>query len=161
MEHKAFAFRWHAYEQELRPKLVDALASGNCKVLIKWINQNREQLTDPYEGAPLPEDWQNDFVESEIPEDFGEFALTKFYDPTDSHGLGYEWLQIAERFSDFTSQLLGTPENSFDPGKLGSYFLTPPAAAEAVFALRNVPNDSIQEYSEFLSRCSSGVYITF
>jgi hypothetical protein len=130
MSHKAYAFDWSAFARdELHNILLDALSSGDTNGLIRYIEANQDHIKDYYEGGPLSDNWRNVLANFDVQE-FGDFALTRFYDPQKDSGLGIEWRGIDEHLSE-TDQavLLGTPFGSssayFDPGRQGSYFQTP------------------------------------
>ncbi|MEP0857854.1 hypothetical protein [Trichocoleus sp. DQ-U1] len=128
MEHKAFVFDYDAFADELGNILENALLTNNNERLVNFIKQNLNFLKDPYEGEALSTSWDT-MVEPKDPHQYGDFALTKFYDPQDDIGLGAMWENIQnilkiECGKDFV--ILGTPfgfkDNYFDPGKMGSYF---------------------------------------
>ncbi|MEW5858931.1 MAG: hypothetical protein AB1861_16355 [Cyanobacteriota bacterium] len=130
MEHKAFVFDYDAFVDELGNILENALLTNNHERLASFIKQNLNFLKDPYEGEALSTSWET-MVEPKDPHQYGDFALTKFYDPQDDIGLGamWEWENIQkilkrECGKDFV--ILGTPfgskDNYFNPGKMGSYF---------------------------------------
>jgi hypothetical protein len=127
MDHKAFLFDFDRFDRELRPLLESALWTGDFCAMISFIDEYRANLRDPYEGEPLGEDWRN-MLEVEDAHQFGDFALTMYYDPRENIGLGGKW----ERIQDLVagdgpgSSILGSPmgpsKAPFDPGKMGSYF---------------------------------------
>lgn len=132
MLHSAFVFDHVGFSAELRDTLVMSLTTESPEPVKAWINTNRGSLVDPYEGGSLPEDWETLVPDGSV-QAYGDFALTKYYDPTDSIGLDEAWEKIGE----FLEQLglgegviLGRPLESdggvlFDPGGCGSYFQTP------------------------------------
>lgn len=128
MEHKAFVFDYDAFVDELGNILENALLTNNNERLVNFIEQNLNFLKDPYEGEALSTSWET-MVEPKDPHQYGDFALTKFYDPQDDIGLGAMWENIQnilkrECGKDFV--ILGTPfgpkGNYFDAGKMGAYF---------------------------------------
>ena len=54
----------------------NALRSGDCGQLVEFIELERAELTDPYEGEPLPPDWEQ-LLEQKDTHQYGDFALTK------------------------------------------------------------------------------------
>lgn len=174
-EHKAFVFNYVDFQKELQPVLVDALASGDASGLVSFIESNRMVLRDPYEGFPLNEAWR-ELVEEEDAHQFGDFALTKFYDPRYDIGLGSSWEQVQsaldEKFGRGVVTVLGQavgPEGAFfDPGKMGSYFWSEEAASAAWHKLLDLQaeeqTEASNKFSELLERCVSegkGMYVTF
>jgi hypothetical protein len=131
MEHKAFVLDYNAFDRELRPVLERALSSRDISALIAFITANIGELTDPYEGDPLGEDWEA-MIETQDTHQYGDFALTKYYQPTADIGLGASWEYIQELIANdpalTESPILGTPigpkDNFFDPGMMGAYFQT-------------------------------------
>jgi hypothetical protein len=128
MEHKAFVFDFQGFEKELRPILEKALASNNSSELLRFIEANRASLKDPYEGEPLGEDWR-EMAEGQDPHQWGDFALTKYYEPSDDRGLGPRWEALQSQLlaklgkdQALLGKTVGPPANPFDPGKMGSYF---------------------------------------
>lgn len=174
-EQKAFPFDYCGFQNEFEPVLLDALASGNLARLISFIESNRGVLRDPYEGYPLDEDWRG-LMEEEDAHQFGDFALTKFYDPRDDIGLGSSWEQVQsaldKEFGRGVISVLGHavgPDGAlFDPGKMGSYFLSEETAREACRKLRDLQaearTEAIGNFLELLERCvaeGKGSYVTF
>jgi hypothetical protein len=128
MEHKAFVFDHEEFELELKEILEIALNLNEIRGLEDFITLNINYLTDPYEGERLPENW-DEMLEYKDPHNYGDFALTKFYNPTEDIGLGYDWIEIEDVLSNEYGEcicILGNPigkeNNYFDPGKMGSYF---------------------------------------
>jgi hypothetical protein len=127
LDHKAFLFDFRRFEAELLPILENALATGDCDELIAFVRENVASLADPYEGQPLAADWEAMIVAPD-PHQCGDFALTKFYDPTDDIRLGPSWAEVQEQiassggftWSPILGRSVGPAENPFDPGKLGS-----------------------------------------
>lgn len=128
-EHKAFLFDSNSFENDLRPVLERALLSGDPTGLVGFIIRNLKKLRDPYEGQPLGLEWES-MIETKDSHQYGDFALTKYYDPTADIGIGLEWESIQDVISKdpllIESPILGATVGShldpFDPGKLGSYF---------------------------------------
>ncbi len=131
MDHKAYAFDYDAFDAELRPVLEKSLRSGDIAPLLGFIREHFAELKDPYEGEPLEENWQ-DLLTYEDPQEYGDFALTKYYSPSDSVGVSTDWLELEELLvseleqgTDFTmGHTVGPPGNLFDPGRMGSYFMS-------------------------------------
>lgn len=173
MEHKAFIFDYQKFEQELLPLLKDGLATGECSSLILFIQQNLGSLTDPYEGEGLDDDWE-ETIESEDPHQYGDFALTKYYDPTNDIGLGSAWQSIQEvlpdnqRISPILGLIVGDARNPFDPGKMGAYFQNAGQVSGSLIFLQRLvqehPSEEVNEALELLLRVSQsqkGLYVTF
>lgn len=129
MEHKAFLFDYDSFDRELRAILEDGLRTGDHHVLVSFINSNLRNLCDPYEGEPLGTDWEA-MIETLDSHQYGDFALTKYYKPTDDIGLGAAWENLQELISNdplltespILGSTIGPKDAPFDPGKMGSYF---------------------------------------
>ena len=168
MDHKAYAFNWTRFDLDLHPLLVDALAANDTTELEAFTDQHRQELTDPYEGAPLPEDWRA-MLENRDVHEFGDFALTRHYNPRDEWGVGEEWMELSEQLSEAAVGALlgspvGPPEARFDPGRLGSYFQTPAMVRESQAMLRREERPELQDHLRLLEQCVAarlGVYVTF
>ena len=175
MEHKAFLFDGDRFDVELRPVLEAALSTGDCSPLVDFIRDNLDALTDPYEGEPLEPDWES-LLETKDADNYGDFALTKYYDPASDIGLGAGWDLIQDLVADDpaadTSPILGTtvgPDDSpFDPGKMGSYFQSPSQAAASLRRLRDLaresPSDAAADAVRMLEQAveaGKGLYVTF
>lgn len=135
-EHKAYVFDFQLFKEELSSILNQALLDKDASGLIGFIDSNIADLINPYTEEAMSGDWQS-YLEIGDIDEYGDFAITKYYDLEDDIGLGYNWLDIqnilvknlrtlegeSERQK---SPILGNafgPENKeFDPGKLGSYF---------------------------------------
>ncbi|QDT66000.1 hypothetical protein [Calycomorphotria hydatis] len=173
MEHKAFLFNYEQFEHELLPKLRDALTSTDCSELISFIKFNLATLSDPYEGEQLTPDWES-LLETKDVHQYGDFALTKYYDPADDIGLGTIWQQIQELMplSRSSSPILGitvgTADDPFDPGKMGSYFQSKSQVQDSLDHLCQLAQKhSSEELNEAIdllqtaSRQQLGLYVTF
>lgn len=173
MEHKAFIFDYEKFEQELLPLLREDLATNDCKGVIAFIRLNIESLTDPYEGDPLVEDWE-DMIETPDAHQYGDFALTKYYALTDDIGLGSSWQAIQELvandqgISPILGSVVGTSGDPFDPGKMGSYFQSNEQVKESLEYLQQLAQQkSSEEMNEAIdlmkqvSQSQKGLYVTF
>jgi hypothetical protein len=168
MEHKAYAFDWSRFEFDLDPLLMEALATNDPTRLAEYIDRHLAELTDPYEGEPLPADWRNGLENRDVHE-YGDYALTRFYDPADCRGVGYEWARLSEELPEPAANAMlgfsvGPPERLFDPGRYGSYFQTPRRVRESLAALGLLACPELAGYLELLKRCAAegrGVYVTF
>lgn len=172
MDHKAFAFNDDAFRSELRGLLEQALQEGQVATLRAFIEAHRAELSDPYEGAPLDDDWESQ-IEIKDAHQYGDFALTKYYDPTDDVGLGASWQAVDEVLTSHGLAehiLLGASLAGFDPGKQGSYFQSPTMVREN---LRRVDDllatkpaltgqlAALRSMLDATARRGMGLYITF
>lgn len=168
LEHKAYAFDWTRFEFDLLPILTAALATNDATELEKYIDLHRAELTDPYEGEPLPSDWRT-MLESGDVQEYGDFALTRFYDPADCRGIGYEWACLSEELPEPVARaMLGFPigprEHLFDPGRCGSYFQTAECVRRSLVELKPMGSIVLTDFVSLLERCaagSQGLYTTF
>ncbi len=173
MEHKAFLFDYAAFDCELRAILEGALISGDCGRLVSFINANLGDLRDPYEGEPLRADWQT-LIESKDAHQYGDFALTKYYDPTGDIGLGAAWERIQalagndETGSPILGRTIGPEHCPFDPGKMGAYFQTAEQVREHHTHLsgreKTKLSDPLNRVVQMLAkavRIKCGLYVTF
>lgn len=175
MEHKAFLFEYIHFERELQSILAQALSSGDCSELVYFINENLQELRDPYDGNPLDANWSS-LIDTPDVHQYGDFALTKYYDPRFDIGLGSDWeetqQQIAE-VSNLTScpilgYTIGPKEVPFDPGKMGAYFQSLQQVqdnhASLLKASRKSPHPSLEKAIELLAKAVNkqlGLFITF
>jgi hypothetical protein len=167
MSHKAYAFDWDAFDFGLAPVLLAALEANDGTELAEFIDREREQLTDPYVGNPLPEDWRG-LLEAGDVQELADFALTRYYRAREEHGVGSAWLGLSESLAEDQSQsLLGVPfgvgGRLFDPGRLGSYFQSPAVACESLAALDGVAAEDVRPFRELLAECAArrlGLYVT-
>ena len=178
IEHKAYIFDFEGFSKELRPILVASLKSGNIDQLRAFIISNKSALSDPYEGEPLEDDWE-DMIEDRDVHQHGDFALTKYYSPLLDEGLGYGWENVQDILSNSiefkVSPLLGEPLGDsgeyFDPGKMGSYFQDNGQVKNSLSVLKEFENKLSEnlnvDYDKFLHFLESaadenrGVYVTF
>jgi hypothetical protein len=168
MEHKAYAFEWSRFELDLYALLVEALTADDTAKLEMYIDRHLGELTDPYEGEPLSADWR-DALEKRDVHEYGDYALTRFYDPADCWGIGYEWARLSDEILEpAANAMLGFPigpaENLFDPGRYGSYFQTPKLVRESLSSLQPHACQDLARYLELLEMCvcdRRGVYVTF
>jgi hypothetical protein len=177
IDHKAYSFDYDGFNAELRPVLEESLRSGDVGPLAEFIRENFAALKDPYEGEPLAENWQ-DLLDYEDAEEYGDFALTKYYDPSDNLGVGSEWAALQDLLvnelppgTPFTlGHTVGPAGNLFDPGRMGSYFMSDEEAESRMDALRDLVEEKpalrpklerLLEMYETISRSGKGAYQTF
>jgi hypothetical protein len=92
-----------------------------------------------------------------------EIAITKFYDPSEDIGLGYDWMDVSnwlvnEGYSS-AEILLGLPlqkkGNTFDLGKMGTYF----QSSETVIKNRRAIDALLNEKVDLLSKINILLYM--
>ncbi len=175
MEHKAFLFDYDSFDRELRAILEDGLRSGDHTRLVSFVDATLSDFRDPYEGEPLDDDWEA-MIETQDSHQYGDFALTKYYNPTADIGLGAAWEDIQELVangpvimeSPILGSIIGPTDDPFDPGKMGSYFQSPQQVRNSQeYLLRlakkeqaEVLNKAIQMLQE-AADANTGLYITF
>jgi len=176
LEHKAFVFDWDGFHRELSSILSASLDDGSPDVLRSFVNTNIALLRDPYEGESLDASWES-MIEHPDPHQYGDVALTKYYDPQQDIGLGFDWEKIqgmlARELGGNAALLLGTPfgpsGNFFDPGKQGSYFQSPSMVKENIGIVRKLRSRAhlldVLPAVEAMFRSSEvsekGLYVTF
>jgi hypothetical protein len=172
MEHKAFVFDDDAFRAELRDVLIGALRTETVAPLRDFIEKHRAELTDPYEGAPLDDDWESQIAPKD-PHQYGDFALTKYYDAANDIGLGPQWQELGERLAREglgETLLLGSSVDSFDPGKQGSYVQSRDMVRSGFTSLdellRRKPElaeqlEAVRTMFEAAARRGLGLYVTF
>ena len=127
MFHKIYHFDYDSFQEEFADLLNKALKDREVSGLKKFILKNLSLLSEPWEGGEkLNSDWEN-LLESHDAHEYGDFGLTKYYDIQNDGGLFSDYPAITDKIR-YPDLLLGNsfgPEfNTFDPGKMGSYFLT-------------------------------------
>ncbi len=176
MLHHAYLFDHRRFEAELLPLLTRALTDGGTGELQAWVQLNRAELTDPYEGDTLPESWEEK-VELPDPHQYGDFALTRYYRVGDDRGLGDQWRFVAEVLQHVVgneAMMLGTPvgprANVFNPGKMGSYFQPPAEVSRHLLLLKSAirkfpsadePLIQLQGLLQAAVSAKQGLYVTF
>jgi hypothetical protein len=164
LSHKAFAFDWSAFELELAPQLKLGLQRGDTELLEGFIEAHRKSLRDPYEGEPLPEDWRNLLEAGDIQE-LADFALTRYYLPSADFGVGEEWSVLSEMASEAERHaMLGSAFESFDPGRMGSYFQSSRIAAASLQILGTLGDGPSEVFKDGLRKAVNsglGIYVTF
>ncbi len=178
LDHKAFILDYDGFNTELKPLLETCLESGDFEEIRKFVSINRSSCTDPYEGEKLDNNWENMIEEKDVHQ-YGDFALTRYYSPTEDKGLSDEWELINKiclkvkglKFSPVLGIPLGPNDNLFDPGKMGSYFQSFDNILESLSVLNNVRKeihhsvtDSYDCYIELLQAAidqKKGLYVTF
>ncbi len=177
MEHKAYVLDYDAFTAELVSVLNAALTSGDPAGLVAFINEHRNALKDPYEGEPLDEGWEN-MVSPADAHQYGDIALTLYYDPSADIGLGYDWenmQSLLEREglgqrSIALGRSFGPSNNLFDPGKMGSYVQPADRVRENLAVLDDLVGRKpdltmpLQRAMTMLRRAADdnkGLYVTF
>jgi hypothetical protein len=168
MEHKAYAFNWTRFEEELSAILYRALQfEGPDDDLLDFIDANYLELSHPDDGRPLSDLWRHDLIQGDAHE-LGDIALTRYYDPAENHGID-NWMQLSETLPlDAQKALLGKPFGlkgfQFDPGKMGSYFQTPDRAINSLAVLSRYNLAKLKDFQSLLEvscRVGWGLYVTF
>lgn len=168
-DHKAFAFEWTPFQVEMAGLLGQALRTGDASRLERFIDANLAVCASPYDGEKLNSGWRRSLTVAGLQE-IADFALTRYYDPSDDHGLHDEWGEIEGRLSETArNALLGTPFREgehavFDPGLMGSYFQSPEQVRASLSTLRALDAKDLKDYVYFLStvvREAKGLYVTF
>jgi len=163
-DHKAFAFDWQAFAVEMMPWMSEALAADDRERFVQFVVSNITRCRSPYDGSVLSSSWK-ELLEVGDVQEVADFALTKYYDPTDDHGLGATWMEEdAALPENMRPALLGRPIAHFDPGRQGSYVVAPNNATECAETLRHANSPKVREYACFLedvARKGLGVYVTF
>jgi hypothetical protein len=177
IDHKAYVFDYDRFAIELKSNLEEALLTENINSLIIFIRENLSFLKDPDLGKPLDINWEKTLINKDVHE-YGDFALTKFYDPEDCIGLSNDWREIDDllcyEFGEGSlitlGKILGPKDNFFDPGKMGAYFQSPHQVQKNLIWLE----DTLEQRPELLeylisvinmlkpaSKQGQGLYITF
>jgi hypothetical protein len=175
MDHKAYPFNFNAYSLQLHHILVSALASGELRDLTQFVEREKESLSNPYEGDPLPADWRETFKIAKL-QYCGQLALTKYFNASEEIGLGHEWEDAIAALNsagyDGEGIVLGDVVQGgdvvFDPNRLGSYFQTPEKVVDGWHAVRAVMESDPGSSMEWLLRMFEvpkakgfGLYVTF
>jgi hypothetical protein len=175
-EHKAFVFDYDRFSTELGSALWHALETGDAKKLKRFTRQNRDRLTDPYQGGPLQDGW----VAPDDVHEAGDVALTAFYDPGADVGLAGEWERAHDRVlrlmpGQEDAIVLGYPfgpdDAVFDPGRMGAYLRSAELARQHLGALtaagsarkKGLPPtlDAVQVMLQTAVSAGRGLYVTF
>jgi len=171
MWHKAYIFDWQAFERDpLYGLLLTALKTDDPADIARYIDIHRGEIKDPYEGESLGLDWQN-MLENRDVNEYGDFALTRFYDPAKDRGIAGSWLGIDARLKGADRMallgfVLGEPARAFDPGRQGSYFQTPDQVLDSLQRVERLSFQmgELQSFKQLLLDCtkhSRGLYVTF
>ena len=174
LEHKAFLFDFTAFDRELRPILESALHTGRAEEVRRFVLEHRGEIRDPYEGEELDAGWE-ERLEAKDAHQYGDFALTMYYDPKRDVGLGTQWVEAQEALLEETGRdhavlgkTVGPKQEPFDPGKLGSYFQSEEEVrahrTEVEVLVRKRPVAVLNALQLLLSHASgkgAGLYVTF
>ena len=175
--HRAYLFDLDRFDAELRPVLDAALRSNDPAPLRLFIGQHMGRLKDPYAGEPLESNWE-DLLETRDVQEYGDFALTLYYDAAADIGLGERWTELqdllvreAHAGTDLTlGDTIGPPNRPFDPGGMGAYFLTNQAATGRLTTLRELsaarpglrePLAPLEGMFAIIVKSGRGAYVVF
>jgi hypothetical protein len=174
--HRAYAFAYSDFRAELAPLLEEALLSDDGAPLSRFIVENRAALTDPYDGEPLDDDWQERLEAGNV-QQLGDFALTKYYDGDWDMGLDADWRTVREELRGagederlLLGAQLGPPSRRFDPGQHGSYFQSEEDVQQGLAVVRRLvasrpPLEQLlaplHDLLEQAARSGKGLYVTF
>ena len=117
------------------------------------------EFSDPYEGQTLAPDWIQMLSDHSDVHEIGDYALTRFYDPTTDFGIGNAWIAIDKSLDNFPRNALlgrtiGPATNPFDPGKMGSYVQTITDVVHSLSVLRDLNDDRLEEFVNLLNQCA-------
>ncbi|BAY82811.1 hypothetical protein NIES267_22950 [Calothrix parasitica NIES-267] len=177
IEHKAFIFNYDAFIKELADILENALAKNESCELLIFIENNLSYLKHPDEGRTLDFSWK-EIIETGDVDEYADIAMTKYYNPDDDIGMGYDWMQLddllLQELNIEISPLLGTvfssSEHYFNPGKQGSYFQSPEKVRQNFELLNSLSNEKLHKSSDIdilknmlldALVLQKGLYITF
>jgi len=167
MEHKAYAFDWESFTNELYSTLLNSLETDATEGLAAFIDANIASLTSPYDGEPLNSNWRSQLEEGDAQE-LADYALTRYYSPKDDYGV-IDWISICDALPPPLQDALlgfplGSPTRCFDPGKMGAYFQTPQLVGDSLAVLRKADNPSLLRFQQLLELSKAGglgLYVTF
>lgn len=175
MSHKAFVFDHAAFASELEPILLRALETGDANPVRDFILRNRAAICDPDEGELLDDSWEQSLERRDVHE-YGDFALAKFYDPSDDIGLADQWEDVQSLvaagpvlgWSPILGSVIGSEDDPFDPGKMGSYIQSPAQVVRSIEVLRRIAegtsSGALDAAIAMLATAVSnkqGLYVTF
>jgi hypothetical protein len=158
--HKAYLFRFDEFEAELSDILYDALGSGDVEPLRAFIHQHRAALTDLWTAEPLPESWEDRFLNDPNRKGdvqaYADVALTKYYNLTEDWGLIYQfdalgaYLKSVPEWEDdgdtlICGYLFGPGGKRLDPGRMGTGIVPTAEAADLAERLRQTDWPAIPE----------------
>jgi hypothetical protein len=164
LDHNAFEFDWVEFSSDLLPVLEAAIRADSGAALTEFIRRNLDTCRNPYDGRSLDDSWEESLEAGDLQE-LADFALTKFYDPGNSQGLGFEWMDVSARLPAPCRQaLLGTALAGFDPGRQGSFFQTPAEVVQSIERLAGQSDPALASFKMLLvsaRRNQRGIYTTF
>lgn len=168
MQHKAFEFDWTGFQIGLAPLLEQSLVTRDVESLRQFVTANRRYCTSPYSGQTLPAQWET-LLQSKDVQEYADFALTRYYDPSDDIGIGDDWAEALDELSPDQQQAMlgapfGKPDARFDPGHQGAYFKTVDGVEQSLRALNGVSHPEVSKFSRYLVLVSAkgkGLYVTF
>jgi hypothetical protein len=176
-QQKAYIFDLDRFNAGLRPLVEESLRTNDHAALRRFIAQHLDELKDPYAGEPLESNWEG-LLETRDVQEYADFALTLYYDPSADIGLGNGWPALQELLvreapagTDLTmGDVVGPPSRPFDPGGMGAFFLTNEAAVSRLETLRELSGertnlrDQIAPLLELFATIvdsGRGAYVTF
>ena len=176
MEHKVFLFDSRRFNSELRPIIERSLETETTDDLLIFIAINRSILTDPYEGEALSEEHDIGLSSASVDE-CADYCLTKYYNVKEDLGLGPNWSACQDRVEKIApgsggillGQVIKVGERVFDPGKMGSYFVSADDIAPRLQIIRNMRQDAhgdelltlLEQAHELAASKGLGLYVTF
>lgn len=90
MEHKAFLFDTKKYHENIEVILDTCCYQNNTEAAEIYINQHLCELSSPYTGDKLDNDWKETLFSGDIQE-YADYLLTSCYDVNHNIGLDYAW----------------------------------------------------------------------
>ncbi len=146
------------------PWMSEALSAEDRESFVRFVDANLTHCLSPYDGSALSPSWK-DLLEVGDAQELADFALTKYYDPADDHGLGETWVEEEAALPEnMRPALLGHPIAHFDPSRQGSYVVAADHAPNSAELLRKAKSALVRDYAGFLenvARRGFGVYVTF
>lgn len=156
MEHKAFLFDTKKYHRDIEPVLRECIRTQSSDAAEAYITAHLPELTSPYTGEPLDEDWHDEREDGGLQE-YADFLLTACYDSSADEGLSYAWegvidiirvLGVSDAPDSFVlGQALVCEGVTIDPGAMGLGVVEAEQMTERLTLLTNHPErlDGISE----------------
>lgn len=155
MEHRAFVFDNERFDSELRNLLLNAGLSNNIDKIKNFIEQNKEEIKNPYYGGIIDENWEDTMSVKDVQE-YADFAMTAYYEPDEDMGLAYAWDAVISilksiKYKKAEYAVLGKPikkkEFCVDPGCCG-LGIVKASDVEKIFEQLSELQDEFNEMAE-------------
>ncbi|WP_026503736.1 hypothetical protein [Butyrivibrio sp. NC3005] len=146
IEHRAFLFDTDLFDRECRDLILNSGVKDEPGTVKKFVEDNSKRIKSPYWGDDIDQDWEDEMETKDVQE-YADFAMTAYYNPSDDIGLEEQWDIVLEAlnrlgFEQAQEAVLGKTVSkdgfTLDPGRCGFGILTAEEVSKIFYKLKEL-----------------------